>query len=147
MRAPSEAIVLDTSILITSVLGKRRGAINVVQHAAVIVTTERVVDEARRRIELGLKRPDLIQTLEELVAEIPIVPMAELATLLASSETALKDAAASRNGSTRDAHVLALAWSARADIWSADRDFAGTGVASWSTANLIRALAQRGAPA
>jgi predicted nucleic acid-binding protein len=42
----------------------------------------------------------------------------------------------------RDAHVLALAWSAGADIWSADRDFAGTGVASWSTLNLVRALAE-----
>jgi len=52
----------------------------------------------------------------------------------------LRDAVGSRNGSTKDAHVLALAWEVLADIWSADRDFAGTGVASWSTPNLLRAL-------
>ena len=28
-----------------------------------------------------------------------------------------------------------------ADIWTIDRDFAGTGVASWSTPNLMRGLA------
>ena len=36
--------------------------------------------------------------------------------------------------------VLALAWSADADVWTTDRDFAGTGIATWSTANLMRAL-------
>jgi predicted nucleic acid-binding protein len=53
----------------------------------------------------------------------------------------LRDAVASQNGSVVDAHILACAWSYDADIWSFDRDFAGTGVASWSTANLMRALA------
>jgi hypothetical protein len=33
-----------------------------------------------------------------------------------------------------------LAWSTDADIWTTDRDFAGTGVATWSTPNLVRAL-------
>jgi predicted nucleic acid-binding protein len=47
-----------------------------------------------------------------------------------------------RNNSTRDAHVLALACSVEADIWTADRDFAGTGVATWSTPNLMRRLAE-----
>jgi hypothetical protein len=51
-------------------------------------------------------------------------------------------APASRNGSSSDAHVLALAWLAEADIWSHDRDFAGTGWPSWSSANLRAALAR-----
>ncbi len=59
------------------------------------------------------------------------------------SEIVLRDGAASRNGSIRDAHVLALAWDTGADIWTTDRDFAGTGVATWSTPNLMRALAER----
>ncbi|WP_156295705.1 PIN domain-containing protein [Methylobacterium aquaticum] len=50
------------------------------------------------------------------------------------------DAVASRNGSTSDAHVLACAWLLDADTWSRDRDVAGTGWPSWSTANLRRAL-------
>jgi hypothetical protein len=64
--------------------------------------------------------------------------------LLAGREVALRDAVPSRNGSTRDApgdaNVFALAWSVEADAWTTDRDFAGTGVASWSTPNLMRAL-------
>ena len=42
----------------------------------------------------------------------------------------------------RDADVLALAWSVGADIWTTDRDFAGTGIATWSTPNLMRGLAE-----
>lgn len=37
--------------------------------------------------------------------------------------------------------VLACAWLLDADIWSHDRDFAGTGWPSWSNANLLRVLA------
>jgi hypothetical protein len=32
--------------------------------------------------------------------------------------------------------------SVEADIWTTDRDFAGTGVATWSTSNLMRGLAE-----
>ncbi len=71
-----------------------------------------------------------------------IVPVTTHEPLLARSEVSLRDAVASRNGSTKDAHVLALAWDADADIWTTDRDFAGTGVATWSTPNLLEALAE-----
>jgi predicted nucleic acid-binding protein len=37
---------------------------------------------------------------------------------------------------------LALAWSLEADVWTTDRDFAGAGIATWSTPNLMRALAE-----
>ncbi|MET0546147.1 MAG: hypothetical protein ABWZ40_07540 [Caulobacterales bacterium] len=40
-----------------------------------------------------------------------------------------------------DAHIIALAWTADADVWSTDRDFAGTG-SCWSAPNLMRALAE-----
>jgi predicted nucleic acid-binding protein len=61
--------------------------------------------------------------------------------LLAEAADALRNAVASRNGSVNDAHILALAWTYDADIWSHDRDFAGTGWPSWSSANLAAALA------
>lgn len=61
--------------------------------------------------------------------------------LLVDAADALRNAVASRNGSASDAHVLALAWTYDADIWSHDRDFAGTGWPSWSSANLAAALA------
>jgi len=142
MRTPSPTVVVDAAVLISASLGRTAAALSEVKDLRVLVTTQRVVEEARRRIGLGLKRPDLLRLLEELVAEIPVVPIAELEPLLRASETALKDAVTSRNGSTKDAHVLALAWAVRGDIWSGDRDFAGTGIASWSTANLLRALAE-----
>ena len=77
-----------------------------------------------------------------MAAKLTIVRVAALAPLLASSEVALRDAVPSRNGSIRDAHVLALAWVVEADVWTTDRDFAGTGIASWSTPNLMRALVE-----
>ena len=107
-----------------------------------LITTDRVVHEARRRLELGLKRPELLEALDELASVLTIVPVAALEPLLAPCEIALRDTVASRNGSTRDAHVLALAWSVEADVWTTDRDFAGTGVATWSTPNLMRRLAE-----
>lgn len=142
MRAPSSTLVVDAAVLISAVFGRSSGAIMAAQRGSALVTTDRVVHEARRRIELRLKRPELLEVLDDLAGVLTIVPMAALEPLLAPCEIALCDAVASRNGSTRDVHVLALAWSAEADIWSADRDVAGTGVATWSTPNLMRRLAE-----
>ncbi|HKU96982.1 MAG TPA: PIN domain-containing protein [Vineibacter sp.] len=141
MRAPSSTLVLDAAILVSAARGRSSGAILAAARTAALVTTDRVMHEARRRIELGLKRPELLDILDALAAEMTIVPVAALTPDLERSEATLRDAVASRNGSTRDAHVLALAWSVEADIWTTDRDFAGTGVATWSTPNLMRGLA------
>lgn len=108
---------------------------------ALLVTTDRAVAEARRRIELGLKQPELLVVLEALLEEMSVASVATLASQLPACEAALRDSVPSTNGSTQDAHLLALAWSTAADIWTHDRDFAGTGVATWSTTNLMRALA------
>ena len=132
---------MDAAILIAAARGRSSGAVLAAARAAVLVTTDRAVAETRRRIELGLKRPELQPIVDALVAEMTIVPTAALSALLPQAEIVLAEAVASRNGSIGDAHLLALAWSIDADIWTTDRDFAGTGVASWSTPNLIRGLA------
>jgi predicted nucleic acid-binding protein len=139
-------LVLDATVLVAAARGRSSGAILAAARAAALVTTDRVVHEARRRIELGLRRPELLEVLEALVSEMTVVPVAALVSHLEQCEIALRDAVPSRNGSIRDAHVLALAWSVEADIWTADRDFAGTGTATWSTPNLMRGLAEVGAP-
>ena len=144
MRAPSSTLVLDAAVLVAAARGRSSGAVLTAARSAVLVTTDRVIDEARRRIALGLKRPKLLAIVDELAAEMTIVPVAALAPMLTRCEVALRDAVPSRNGSIRDAHVLALAWSLDAHIWTMDRDFAGTGVATWSTPNLIRGLAEAG---
>lgn len=142
VRAPSATLIVDATILVSAALGRNTGAMLAAQRAAVLITTDRVVHEARRRIELGLKRPELSVIIDALAEQMTIVPVAAFDASIARSEAALRDAVASRNGSTRDAHVLALAWHADADIWTTDRDFAGTGVATWSTPNLMRGLAE-----
>lgn len=141
MRAPSSTMVVDAAILVAAARGQSSGAVRAVAAAATLVTTDRAVLEARRRIELGMKRPEFLEVLDALVAEMNVVPVAALAPLLEASEAALRDAVPSRNGSTKDAHVLALARSVEGDIWTTDRDFAGTGIATWSTPNLMRGLA------
>jgi len=142
MRPPASTVVLDTTVLISAALGRTGSVIKRVQLAAALITTSRVVEEARRKIELGLKAPELLPRLDAIAATLTVVPVARLAPVMPDAEAVLRDAVPSRNGSARDAHVLALAWSTGADIWSADRDFAGTGVPSWSTINLVRALAE-----
>lgn len=142
MRTPSTTLVLDAAILVAAVRGRSSGALLTTIGKAVLVTTDRVIQEARRRIALGLKRPDLVDLLDELVELLTIVPVASLEPVIVRCEETLRDAVPSRNGSVRDAHVLALAWSVEADVWTTDRDFAGTGVATWSTPNLMRGLAE-----
>ena len=141
MRAPASALVVDAAILIAAARGRSSGAMLTAARAAALLTTDRAVSEARRRLELRLKQPELQALIDALVSEMTVVPVAALSALLPQAETALRDAVASRNGSTSDAHLLALSWSVDADIWTSDRDFAGTGAATWSTPNLIRALA------
>lgn len=118
MKRPSTTIVVDAAILIAAVRGRSSGAIPVAAANAILVTTDRVVQEARRRIELGLKRPELLGALDDLADVLTIVPVAALEPVLARYEETLRDAVPSRNGSVRDAHVLALAWSVEADVWN-----------------------------
>lgn len=145
MRAPSDTLVLDAAVLISAVIGRTAPVVGEVAQARMLVTTDRVVEEASRRVAIGLRRPEALPILEQLMEDVTVVVMDRLEPLLSESGNYLRDAVASRNGSANDAHVLALAWEAGADIWSADRDFAGTGVPSWSTPNLLRALAESAA--
>jgi predicted nucleic acid-binding protein len=141
VRLPSRTLVLDAAVLIAAARGRSSGAVLEVLRSAALVTTDRVVQEARRRVELGLKRPDLLGVIDALLEDVTVVPVAALEPFLEDCEVVLRDAVSSRNGSIGDAHVMALAWSTGADIWTSDRDFAGTGVATWSTPNLMRGLA------
>ena len=54
---------------------------------ALLVTTDRVVQEARRRIELGLKRPDLLAVVDALVSQMTVVPVAALSQTLKRAES------------------------------------------------------------
>jgi predicted nucleic acid-binding protein len=133
--------VIDAAILVAAARGRSSSAIESAANTRILITTDRAISETRRRIALGLKRPDLLEIVDELMEFIAVIPTADFESDLQDSTLALKEAVNSRNGSTKDAHILSLARTADADIWSSDRDFAGTGIASWSTPNLMRGLA------
>ncbi|MEQ1867180.1 MAG: PIN domain-containing protein [Micropepsaceae bacterium] len=139
MRSPREALVVDTSILIAAVRGRNIAALTTTAERRRLLVTSTAVTDAQRRIEFGLRVPDRLPALDAIVSLMNLIDADRLAVERAA--VWLRDAVASQNGSTADAHILACAWAFDADIWSFDRDFAGTGVASWSTANLMRALA------
>jgi predicted nucleic acid-binding protein len=140
MRRAGSALAVDASVLIAAARGRNSDVLFTVARTRYLVVSERALMEARR-LEFGLKRADLLPVLESILATITVLPDDAISVYLERASECLRDAVASQNGSTRDAHVLACAWATDADIWSFDRDFAGTGVASWSTANLMRALA------
>jgi predicted nucleic acid-binding protein len=136
----SSTLVVDAAILVSALLGRQTGALAEAIRACRLVTTDRAVLEVSRRVELGLKRPELLSLLEAMLDEMAVVPVATLGDDVQRAELVLRDAVPSRTGSIADAHILALSWAVDGDIWTHDRDFAGTGAASWSTPNLMRAL-------
>ena len=87
----------------------------------------------------GVRETMTAQT-EAILRDLAVVEAAAYAKSLPEAAHVLSHAVASRNGSPSDAHVLACAWLLDADIWSYDRDFAGTGWPFWSNANLLRVL-------
>jgi len=91
-----------------------------------------------------MRRPDLLPALDALLPDLDVVAVEDIAPSINAAEFALRNGVPSRNGSADDAHILALAWELEADIWSHDRDFAGTGVPTWSTINLVKALTEPG---
>ncbi len=141
MRRPSSTLVVDAAILVAAARGRSSGALRAAAALAVLITTDRAIEETRRRIALGMKRPELLEIVDALASIMTVIPVSALQSTIGDAERALRQAPPAGNGSTRDAHVLALAWDVDADIWTTDRDFAGAGVATWSTANLVRALA------
>jgi predicted nucleic acid-binding protein len=141
MRLPAKVLVVDAAIVVAALLGRSAGVFRRVTQDVSLATTDRALAEATRRVGLGMQRPDLIDTLSNLVAAVEVVPLDFLSHHIPQAQVALRDSIPSRNGSTSDAHILALAWDLEAEIWSHDRDFAGTGVATWSTINLVSGLA------
>ena len=139
MRPAPDVLVVDAAILVSALVGRSAGALFDAAKSVRLATTDRAMVETSRRVALGLNRSDLLPALDALVADLDVVAVEALGPLTGAA-TVLREAVASRNGSTDDAHILALAWELDADIWSHDRDFAGTGVATWSTVNLLRAL-------
>ncbi|MET7246346.1 PIN domain-containing protein [Methylobacterium sp. EM32] len=138
---PSDVLVIDTNIILSAVLGRRSlPAFEAISRKRSIATSARVAEEARRVLRGGLSDlpSDALAREEAILGGINVIAAHAYAVFLDRAARVLSDAVASRNGSASDAHVLGCAWLLDADIWSHDRDFAGTGWPSWSNANLLR---------
>lgn len=149
MRAqrPSETLVIDANIVLSAVLGFRSRPLleRVSGHRALVISSEASLEVRHVLSRLDPDAPVLLDIADEILEAIEVVETVRYDESLAIAERSLRNAVASRNGSGNDAHLLALAWTYDADIWSHDRDFAGTGWPSWSSANLAAALAEAGA--
>jgi predicted nucleic acid-binding protein len=147
-RSPTPLLVVDANIIVSAVLGLRSGpALAAAGERLGLATSDRAAEEVvstAGRVTGGqAEAVDLARsylTLFEVVPSASYRPYVDLAALV------LRRAVASRNVSAGGAHLLALAWMLDADIWSHDRDFAGTGWPSWSSANLLAYLAGDAAP-
>jgi predicted nucleic acid-binding protein len=136
-RLLSPAIVVDANILISAVLGSATGAyFDRVAGERSPMTSEASMREASRVV--GHIRPLDLPFLDALLDLVTIVPGEDVrAADLEDAERTRRTATVSKNRSDKDAHLLALTWTVDADLWSHDRDFAGTGWPIWSTANLM----------
>ncbi len=137
-RPPSKILAVDANILLGAILGRSLPiVIDVARHRR-LLTSEGVHREVLGTL-LSLNAARERSMIAEILFKVA-PPLASDDTSVAAAGTVLTRAVASRNGSAADAHLLAVAWLYDADVWSHDRDFAGTGWPSWSSANLVAAL-------
>ena len=144
VKAPARTLVVDAAILVAAARGRSSGAILAAAQTAALVTTDRAVAEAqsahRSRTEAAGIAPDARCARRR--DDRRSCRRSGGVAAATRGDRAPRRCRKNRNGSIADTHVLALAWSIDADVWTTDRDFAGTGVASWSTPNLICGLAE-----
>lgn len=143
MRQPSDNLVLDANILVQMVLGKdpasRLAQFARVAETVTLITSERAVHEMRSRVRHV--RAASLPLLEGALAGVLVVPSSQVPpALLRRAASFLKWGSGDGNCQTTDDHVLAVASLNGADVWSQDKDFRGTGFASWSIPNLMVAL-------
>jgi len=135
---PTEVIVVDANIIIAVVLGTwSRHIFDRVIEKRAVATSFRARHEVRSVLGGTPGLPSEAPSIADALLDgLGVMDEAIYADRLEAAAQVLRHAVASRNGSTSDAHLLACAWCLDADIWTHDRDFAGTGWRSWSSANL-----------
>jgi predicted nucleic acid-binding protein len=134
---PARPIVLDANILVRGVLGAKVPSLLATHSARIdFLTPDVALEEARKHLPAILRArgaDDLaataaIETLDALTGVIRPIP--------AQSYEAMREAALARIGwrDPGDWPVLACALMFDCPIWTEDRDFFGTGIATWTTA-------------
>lgn len=141
-RSPSSALVIDANIVLSAALGGRTRPVilGIRQRRSLLISIDAMAEAFTVASKLASDAPAAPDNVASVLELLDVVGEGFYASRLEAARRVLRNAVASRNGSTSDAHILALAWTYDADIWSHDRDFAGTGWPSWSNANLAAAL-------
>jgi predicted nucleic acid-binding protein len=134
---PARPIVLDANILIRCVLGERVPAL-LATHAARIdfLAPDTAFEEARRHLPAILRARGADPQVEAGALDVLDAATAIVTPVPVSSYAPMRMTALARIG-RRDPHdwpVLACALRLDCPIWTEDRDFFGTGVATWTTA-------------
>jgi len=134
---PARAVVLDANILIRFVLGEKVPAL-LAAHSATIdfLAPDTAFEESREHLPAilhargddGTAEAAALDELDAVTAIVKPVP--------ARSYGPMQEAALARIGprDPEDWPVLACALLLNCPIWTEDRDFFGTGVATWTTA-------------
>lgn len=126
-------LVLDANILVRAVLGTRvRGLIERYAGPVDLLVPESAIAEVQEHLPTILAKRRL--PLEPAVAVLDRL-RAFLQELPESFYAAQKDSARARliGGDAEDWPVLASALALECSIWTEDRDFFGTGVATWTS--------------
>ena len=132
--SPPKKVVLDANILIRAVLGKKvYGLLRAFEDKVEFYIPDFCVEEAQRNLvriaeEKKISAADLIAFLAQIVDEFLL--------LVDHSLYDEFDGQACARFSDRDVDdwpVVAIALLLNAPIWTEDRDFFGTGIATWTT--------------
>src|SRR4051812_9330226 len=134
-------LVVDTSVLVGELL-RQKGRARLGDDRLELFLPEQMWAETHvelpRRISAFLRRRELEPEVGQELARLSLESIeANVVILDEAIYSALEDEARAR--SLRDAEdwpVVASALALRADIWTNDNDFLGTGVATWTTASL-----------
>ena len=142
VRPPTRVLIIDSNIIVSAVLSDRtRKTLAMLGDLFQLFFTERGVAEVYGVLKrLGSTRDVDLELASEIIHGLNVAMEDVYRDVLSLAATTLRLASHDGKARTSDDHILALAWTLDADIWSHDRDFAGTGWPSWSGANLVAAV-------
>lgn len=143
-------LITDANVLVAELLRSRGRAL--IAHPTLELTiAETVWDEAEYELRKRIARMTTRETLtaetgERLLEGALVTANDRIGQIPQAVYGAYEDVARSRiPRDPDDWHTVALALASGADIWTADADFLGCGIATWTTDTLLAHLAYVGA--
>jgi predicted nucleic acid-binding protein len=129
-----KTLVIDANIVLRAIFGKQASQILSKFEGAEFYTPEHCLKEARKNLPAIAKRKQVdpasaVQLLDRLLEEGMVLQVDH------SSYDLLKNRAVPRTAKhdPTDWPVIAVALLLNSPIWTEDRDFFGTGIATWTT--------------